>query len=128
MCVVIIVCHQFQHVQFVMAEEVSRVAQRCEEAKQSLVLDLSHCELMSLPEAVFFIVKNVQLREVNLSHNKLKKLPKKFSSRFAAVTSESLIAPFTFNTLVTYIRVSIYVYIMWFIHWLTNDHILLVPA
>ena len=93
-----------------MAEEVSRVAQRCEEAKQSLVLDLSHCELMSLPEAVFFIVKNVQLREVNLSHNKLKKLPKKFSSRFAAVTSESLIAPFTFNTLVTYIRVPIYTY------------------
>ena len=73
-----------------MAEEVSRVAQRCEEAKQSLVLDLSYCELMSLPEAIFFILKNVELHEVNLSHNKLKKLPKKFSSRFSRVTCEPL--------------------------------------
>lgn len=81
-----------------MAEEVSRVAQRCEEAKQSLVLDLSHCELMSLPEAVFFILKDIQLREVNLSHNQLKKLPKKFSSRFNTVTSESSIIPFNFTT------------------------------
>ena len=72
-----------------MAEEVSRVAQRCEEAKLSLVLDLSHCELMSLPEAVFFILKNIELHEVNLSHNMLKKLPKKFSSKFSAVTCES---------------------------------------
>ena len=71
-----------------MAEEVSRVARRCEEAKQSLVLDLSHCELMSLPEAVFFILKNVELREVNLSHNNLKKLHKKFSNRFSSVTCE----------------------------------------
>ena len=83
-----------------MAAEVSRVAQRCEEAKQSLVLDLSHCELMSLPEAVFFILKNVEIKEVNLSHNKLKKLPKKFSNRFSAVTCESLTVPFTFKTII----------------------------
>lgn len=73
-----------------MATEVSRVAQRCEEAKQTLVLDLSHCELMSWPEAVFFILKDVQLQEVNLSYNNLKKLSNKLSNRFTTVTCESL--------------------------------------
>lgn len=69
-----------------MAEEVSRVAQRCEEAKQSQILDLSHCELMSVPDAVFFILKNVTLTEVNLSHNSLKKLPNKLSTKFSTIT------------------------------------------
>lgn len=89
-----------------MAAEVSRVAQRCEEAKQSLVLDLSHCELMSMPEAVFFILKDVQLHEVNLSHNKLKKLPKKFSSKFATITSESLTV-FIFSTTYVMLRTNL---------------------
>lgn len=70
------------------AEESARVARRCEEAKSSSELVLDGCDLRKFPDAIFFLMKEVELVKVNLSHNQLQKLPAKLGLKFASITSK----------------------------------------
>ena len=42
-----------------MASETARVAALCNDASETGELDLRNCELMAVPEAVFFLLKSV---------------------------------------------------------------------
>ena len=68
-----------------MAEESALVAKRCQEAKETLKLSLEGCGLRKFPDAVFFLLGDVQLTSVNLSGNQLKRLPSKLE-KFSTIT------------------------------------------
>ena len=72
-----------------MAEESARVAQRCEEGKQSLQLSLNGCDLRKFPDAVFFLMREVELQKVNLAHNQLQRIPSRLGLKFASITGTS---------------------------------------
>ena len=71
-----------------MAEQSARVAQRCEEAKATCELRLDSCDLRKFPDAVFFLMKGVDLQTVTLAHNSLTKIPAKLGAKFSTITSE----------------------------------------
>jgi len=73
-----------------MASETAEVVNRCDAAKATSLLDLSHCKLTAVPQAVFFLLKGTALSEVDLSWNELKKLSPKVGSSeaFSSVTSK----------------------------------------
>ena len=71
-----------------MAEQAARVAQRCEEAKGTHELRLDSCDLRKFPDAVFFLMKGVDLQTVTLAHNSLTKIPAKLGAKFSTITSE----------------------------------------
>jgi hypothetical protein len=71
-----------------MAQESALIAQRCEEAKGSGDLLLNNCGLRKFPDAIFFLMREVELRSVNLSHNQLHKLTPKLGSKFTSITGE----------------------------------------
>lgn len=68
-----------------MAEESALIAKRCQEARETRKLSLEGCGLRKFPDAVFFLMKGVQLESVNLSGNQLKKIPSKLAE-FSAIT------------------------------------------
>ena len=72
----------------VMAEESARVAQRCETGKESLELLLDGCDLRKFPDAVFFLMKEVELRRVSLAHNQLQRIPSKLGLKFTTITGD----------------------------------------
>merc|ERR1739848_560873 len=57
-------------------KDVGKVVQRCDEAEETKTLDLSHCSLMKVPEAVTFILteRAYDIIKVNLAHNKISKI------------------------------------------------------
>ncbi|KAL4239879.1 Leucine rich repeat [Mactra antiquata] len=65
-----------------MAQEIARVARRLEEAKETKFLDLSKCELLSIPDATYLMLKNSVTEKCDLSYNKIKKITSKFCSKF----------------------------------------------
>ena len=69
-----------------MAQQSAQVVQRCEEAKGSKELMLNSCDLRKFPDAVFFLMKEVELQKVSLAHNQLQKLPSKMGAKFATIT------------------------------------------
>ncbi|EDV33570.1 uncharacterized protein Dana_GF21583, isoform A [Drosophila ananassae] len=69
---------------------VIRVVQRCEDAKENNNLDLSKCELMQIPDAVYHLMRNTQLQTCDLSGNVLKSVLPKFSIKFSAITDLNL--------------------------------------
>ncbi|KAH8336247.1 hypothetical protein KR074_007374 [Drosophila pseudoananassae] len=69
---------------------VIRVVQRCEDAKENHNLDLSKCELMQIPDAVYHLMRNTQLKTCDLSGNVLKSVMPKFSMNFSAITDLNL--------------------------------------
>lgn len=71
-----------------MAEESARIAQRCEEAKETKVLKLDGCGLRKFPDAVFFILRGVEITSVSLAGNALKKLTPKLAQNFTSLTGE----------------------------------------
>ncbi|KAH9490043.1 hypothetical protein Btru_035504 [Bulinus truncatus] len=62
--------------------EVACVVNRCYEAKESNNLDLSSCQLTSIPDAIFVLMSNIDLRCCTLSQNLLKRIPSKFATKF----------------------------------------------
>uniref|UniRef100_H2YGY2 Leucine-rich repeat-containing protein 20 n=1 Tax=Ciona savignyi TaxID=51511 RepID=H2YGY2_CIOSA len=69
-----------------MATEAAGVALRCQAAQESGVLDLSHCKLMEVPTtALSFFLKGVEIFEVNLSNNQLKRIPGKLLKDFSTM-------------------------------------------
>ena len=71
-----------------MAEESARVVQRCEAGKEDLHLILDNCGLRKFPDAVFFLMREVELRRVSLAHNQLQRLPCKFGSKFTSIIGD----------------------------------------
>ncbi|XP_016925224.2 leucine-rich repeat-containing protein 20 isoform X1 [Drosophila suzukii] len=69
---------------------VIRVVQRCEDAKENHKLDLSSCELMQIPDAVYHLMRNTELVTCNLSGNVLKSVSPKFSQKFSTITDLNL--------------------------------------
>merc|ERR1712244_155518 len=58
-------------------KDVVKVVQRCDEAEETKTLDLSHCSLMKVPEAVTFILteRAYDIIKVNLAHNNFVEIP-----------------------------------------------------
>ncbi|XP_023160292.1 leucine-rich repeat-containing protein 20 isoform X1 [Drosophila hydei] len=69
---------------------VIRVVRRCEDAKENHKLDLSQCELMQIPDAVYHLMRNTELQTCNLSGNVLKKMTPKFALKFSTITDLNL--------------------------------------
>ncbi|OXA43881.1 leucine-rich repeat-containing protein 40 [Folsomia candida] len=73
-----------------MASGVTRVIERCDNAVESEYLDLSECELMNMPDAVFHLMRNTVIRGCNLSHNVITKIPAKLPLKFSIITELNL--------------------------------------
>ena len=71
-----------------MATESARVAQRCEEAKESRKLNLTRCDLRKFPDAIFFLMKNTDLQILSLTDNALKTIPAKLGVKMPSITSK----------------------------------------
>ncbi|XP_055843495.1 leucine-rich repeat-containing protein 20 isoform X1 [Episyrphus balteatus] len=69
---------------------VIKVVGRCEDAKENSKLDLSECELMQVPEAVYHLMRNTSLKTCNLSGNVIKKISPKFAVKFNLITDLNL--------------------------------------
>jgi Leucine-rich repeat (LRR) protein len=69
---------------------VIRVVNRCNEAQESQNLDLSECQLMQIPDAIYLLMQNTQLVSCDLSNNVISKLPVKFTERFPTITELNL--------------------------------------
>ena len=69
-----------------MAEESTLIARRCQEAKETRRLSLEGCGLRKFPDAVFFLLRDVQLESVSVSGNQLKKIPAKLAEAFSTIT------------------------------------------
>ncbi|KAL4097077.1 hypothetical protein QTP88_021913 [Uroleucon formosanum] len=69
---------------------VIRVVNRCNEAQESNNLDLSECQLMQIPDAIYLLMQNTQLVTCDLSNNVISKLPVKFTERFPTITELNL--------------------------------------
>lgn len=65
-----------------MVQEAALVAQKLSSARDSGIVDLKGCGLMEIPQALFFFVKNVTVKEVDVSENQLKKLSIKLIKSF----------------------------------------------
>jgi hypothetical protein len=52
------------------------------------VSDLSDCQLMQIPDAIYFMMKDTTLTACNLSSNVITKIPPKFPAKFSLITGE----------------------------------------
>uniref|UniRef100_A0A0K2TTB8 Uncharacterized protein n=1 Tax=Lepeophtheirus salmonis TaxID=72036 RepID=A0A0K2TTB8_LEPSM len=73
-----------------MAHSVQKVVLACEEAKDGGVVDLSNCQLIQVPVAVYFMMKQTTLTSCNLSFNVIKKISPKFPIQFNNLTELNL--------------------------------------
>lgn len=56
------------------------------------VLDLSECQLMQIPDAVYHLMRHTELKTCDLSGNVITKIPAKFAVKFSLITGEWLAA------------------------------------
>ncbi|XP_063243037.1 leucine-rich repeat protein SHOC-2 isoform X1 [Bacillus rossius redtenbacheri] len=73
-----------------MASDVTRVVLRCECAQETGELDLSECQLMQVPDAVYHLMRHTTLKGCNLSSNVITKIPPKFAVKFSLITDLNL--------------------------------------
>ncbi|XP_020298403.1 leucine-rich repeat-containing protein 40 isoform X2 [Pseudomyrmex gracilis] len=73
-----------------MANAVTRVILRCEEAQENENLDLSECQLMQIPDAVYHLMRHTELKRCDLSGNVITKIPPKFAVKFSLITELNL--------------------------------------
>lgn len=69
---------------------IIRVVGRCEDAKENSNLDLSECQLIQVPDAVYHLMRNTELKACDLSSNVIKKIPPKFALKFSLITTLNL--------------------------------------
>jgi len=70
-----------------MAHQCMRVVQRVNDSKENGgILDLSDCQLVQVPDAVFLLMKNTTLNSCNLSGNLITKIPPKLAMCFSLIT------------------------------------------
>merc|ERR1711981_471572 len=66
---------------------VQKVVQRCEDCEENGgSMDLSDCQLMQVPDAVYYMMRNTTLVSCNLSSNVITKIPPKFPAKFSLIT------------------------------------------
>merc|ERR1712020_450557 len=66
---------------------VQKVVVRCEVAKENGgLLDLSDCQLIQVPDAIYYMMRDTQLTACNLSSNVITKIPPKFPNNFNCIT------------------------------------------
>ncbi|CAL1543180.1 unnamed protein product [Lymnaea stagnalis] len=66
--------------------DVARVVNRCNQAKDDKRLDLSRCDLTRIPDAIFLLLRNIELKYCSLSQNLIKRIPSKFGTKFPTLT------------------------------------------
>ncbi|XP_054271695.1 leucine-rich repeat-containing protein 40-like [Macrosteles quadrilineatus] len=69
---------------------IIRVVSRCNEAQENNNLDLSECQLMQVPDAVYHLMRHTELKGCNLSSNVISKIPPKFAVKFSLITNLNL--------------------------------------
>lgn len=69
---------------------IIRVVGRCNEAQENNNLDLSECQLMQVPDAVYHLMRHTELKGCNLSSNVITKIPPKFAVKFSLITELNL--------------------------------------
>ncbi|CAL7947829.1 unnamed protein product [Xylocopa violacea] len=69
---------------------IIRVVSRCEEAQDNCNLDLSECQLMQVPDAVYHLMRHTELKRCDLSGNVITKIPPKFAVKFSLITELNL--------------------------------------
>jgi len=74
----------------ILGKGVVKVVHRCDDAKENNVLDLSGCQLMQMPDAVFHLMRNTSLVTCNLSNNVITKIPPKLPLNFSLITELNL--------------------------------------
>lgn len=52
--------------------------------------DLSNCQLMQVPDAVYHLMRHTELKTCDLSDNVIKKIPPKFAEKFSLITNLNL--------------------------------------
>lgn len=73
-----------------MARQVTKVIQRCNDAIENYHLDLSDCQLIQVPDAVFHLMRNTELKTCDLSCNVITKIPPKFAVKFSFISELNL--------------------------------------
>ncbi|XP_023324553.1 leucine-rich repeat-containing protein 20 [Eurytemora carolleeae] len=74
----------------ILGKGVVKVVHRCDQAKENNTLDLSDCQLMQMPDAVYHLMRNTPLVTCNLSSNVIAKIPPKFPLSFSLITELDL--------------------------------------
>ncbi|KAF5295571.1 hypothetical protein FQR65_LT10434 [Abscondita terminalis] len=69
---------------------VTRVVGRCNDAKENSNLDLSNCQLMQVPDAVYHLMRHTELKTCDLSDNVITKIPPKFATKFSLIMDLNL--------------------------------------
>ncbi|KAK0160083.1 hypothetical protein PV328_007526 [Microctonus aethiopoides] len=69
---------------------IIRVVSRCEEAQDNCNLDLSECQLMQVPDAVYHLMRHTELKSCDLSGNVITKIPPKLAVKFSLITELNL--------------------------------------
>uniref|UniRef100_A0A182NRK0 Leucine-rich repeat-containing protein 20 n=1 Tax=Anopheles dirus TaxID=7168 RepID=A0A182NRK0_9DIPT len=73
-----------------MASIVAKVVNRCEEAVETKILNLSECELIQVPDAVYHLMRHTELKTCDLSSNVITKISPKFAVKFSFITDLNL--------------------------------------
>lgn len=53
-----------------------------------VIADLSECQLVQVPDAVYHLMRNTELKTCDLSSNVIKKIPPKFAMKFSLITGQ----------------------------------------
>lgn len=53
-------------------------------------IDLSECQLVQVPDAVYHLMRNTELKSCDLSSNVIKKIPPKFAVKFNLITGKKV--------------------------------------
>ena len=53
-----------------------------------MISDLSECQLMQVPDAVYHLMRHTELKRCDLSGNVITKIPPKFAIKFSLITGE----------------------------------------
>ncbi|XP_054724456.1 leucine-rich repeat-containing protein 20-like [Uloborus diversus] len=69
---------------------VTKVVHRCYSAKEDRNLNLSECQLMSFPDAVYHLMRNTVLLTCDLSSNVFRKIPPQLPLKFISITELNL--------------------------------------
>ncbi|GFT84683.1 uncharacterized protein NPIL_514771 [Nephila pilipes] len=69
---------------------VTKVVRRCHTAKEDRNLNLSECQLMSFPDAVYHLMRNTVLISCDLSSNVFRKIPPQLPMKFFNISELNL--------------------------------------
>ena len=59
-------------------------------AKTRFFPDLSHCQLVQVPDAIYYMMRETPLVALNVANNVITKIPPKLPNKFSFIRSESL--------------------------------------